>query len=305
MRLSAGLLLLWSLVAVVAAQDPASSYDAEIRRAREMRVTRLRTGDFSPLKKVRTHRLKDAGLMTIGSAPESDIRLEDPGVAPTHAVVEGLPDAPVLKQTGGRVSWTWNNEERPAWTLRPELGLRIGRFGILYYEDAAHRTRSLQVFDPEAPAMKAFRGLEFYPIDAKYRVTAEIRRTPPRRVSLLDSTGREQSWWIYGEARFAIDSAECVLELYTETLDEAQIQKQGFMVMFTDATSGKESYPSTRYVTIEGRTGSAVTIDFNRATTPPCDFSPLYSCPFPRPQNRLPIAIPAGEKWYSKNSDKR
>jgi len=122
-RLSSGGLLLWGVLAVVGAQDAASSYDADIRQAREMRVSRLRGGDFSPLKKVRSHPLKDAGRMTVGSAPASDIRLDDPGVAPTHAVVEGLPDAPVLKPVGGRVSWTWNNEERPVWILRQELAL--------------------------------------------------------------------------------------------------------------------------------------------------------------------------------------
>jgi hypothetical protein len=40
-------------------------------------------------------------------------------------------------------------------------------------------------------------------------------------------------------------------------------------------------------------------VDFNLARNPPCAFSAAYTCPLPRAQNRLPVAIRAGEKAYT------
>jgi uncharacterized protein (DUF1684 family) len=39
-------------------------------------------------------------------------------------------------------------------------------------------------------------------------------------------------------------------------------------------------------------------LDFNRAYNPYCAYNENYSCPIPPRENRLPIAITAGEKVY-------
>jgi uncharacterized protein (DUF1684 family) len=39
-------------------------------------------------------------------------------------------------------------------------------------------------------------------------------------------------------------------------------------------------------------------IDFNKAYNPPCAFTAFATCPLPPAQNRLTIAITAGEKKY-------
>jgi uncharacterized protein (DUF1684 family) len=44
-----------------------------------------------------------------------------------------------------------------------------------------------------------------------------------------------------------------------------------------------------------------VTIDFNQAYNPPCAFSSFATCPLPPAQNRLDLAIDAGEKAYTGN----
>jgi uncharacterized protein (DUF1684 family) len=41
----------------------------------------------------------------------------------------------------------------------------------------------------------------------------------------------------------------------------------------------------------------AITLDFNRAFTPPCGFSAHAICPLPPRQNILPFAVTAGELW--------
>jgi uncharacterized protein (DUF1684 family) len=43
-----------------------------------------------------------------------------------------------------------------------------------------------------------------------------------------------------------------------------------------------------------------VTLDFNQARNPPCAFTAFATCPLPPPENRLDLAITAGEKAYHK-----
>jgi uncharacterized protein len=68
--------------------------------------------------------------------------------------------------------------------------------------------------------------------------------------------------------------------------------------VFRDGTAGTETY-STRFLYADkaGARG-VVTLDFNRAYNPPCAYNPYTTCPLPPPENRLEIAIPAGEKLY-------
>ena len=40
-----------------------------------------------------------------------------------------------------------------------------------------------------------------------------------------------------------------------------------------------------------------VLLDFNRAYNPPCAVTPYATCPLAPKENRLPVAITAGEKF--------
>ena len=87
------------------------------------------------------------------------------------------------------------------------------------------------------------------------------------------------------------------------------MKRDGFMLMFTDETSGKETYPAGRYIYVdaprsEGKSSGTITVDFNKAFSPPCNYSPAFTCPFPGKRNRLPLAIRAGQKWYKDDATK-
>jgi uncharacterized protein len=69
------------------------------------------------------------------------------------------------------------------------------------------------------------------------------------------------------------------------------------MVLFTDATSGVTTYAANRALQIEAPdAGGAVTVDFNRAVNLPCAYTDFATCPLPPAENRLPVAVEAGEK---------
>ena len=68
-------------------------------------------------------------------------------------------------------------------------------------------------------------------------------------------------------------------------------------VLFTDATSGVTTYAANRSLPIaapapDGR----VVLDFNRAANLPCAYTEFATCPLPPAENRLPVAVEAGEQ---------
>jgi uncharacterized protein (DUF1684 family) len=65
--------------------------------------------------------------------------------------------------------------------------------------------------------------------------------------------------------------------------------------IFRDATSGHTTYGAGRFLYAEPPKDGRVLLDFNKAYSPPCAFTPYATCPLPPAQNRLPIAIEAGE----------
>jgi len=83
----------------------------------------------------------------------------------------------------------------------------------------------------------------------------------------------------------------------------------GLFLPFRDATSPHESYGSGRYlfdtikgsdflsvVNADGRT--QIVLDFNYAYNPSCAYNVRWVCPLAPPENRLRVAIRAGEMKY-------
>ena len=73
---------------------------------------------------------------------------------------------------------------------------------------------------------------------------------------------------------------------------------EALSILFTDRTTGKETYGAGRYLDLEPPQDGLYTVDFNRAYNPFCAYTGVYNCPIPPPENHLPVAIRAGEKTY-------
>ena len=69
-------------------------------------------------------------------------------------------------------------------------------------------------------------------------------------------------------------------------------------VLFTDATSGRTTYPACRSPTVGASRGrqQAVTLDFNRAVNLPCAYTDFATSPLPPAGNRLPVAVEASRR---------
>jgi uncharacterized protein (DUF1684 family) len=78
----------------------------------------------------------------------------------------------------------------------------------------------------------------------------------------------------------------------------------GLFIPFRDATNGVETYGAGRYLVDAAKsadlggdpaTGTLI-LDFNFSFQPSCAFDPRWACPLAPPENRLDLAIRAGER---------
>jgi uncharacterized protein (DUF1684 family) len=163
------------------------------------------------------------------------------------------------------------------------LGLRIHRVGDRYW---------LRVWDEDSPSRKAFAGAPFFPVDLAWRVAARLERfRQPKTCRVADMVGGEQQYAAPGRLAFRVAGRTYRLTPFLEP-GEADL-----WILFADSSNAAETYPAGRYLLVPppDSTGWTV-IDFNRAYSPPCAFTPYATCPLPPPENRLPLAVSAGEK---------
>jgi uncharacterized protein (DUF1684 family) len=79
----------------------------------------------------------------------------------------------------------------------------------------------------------------------------------------------------------------------------------GVFLPFRDQTNSRGSYGGGRYLldTIKhadlGQIGGRLVIDFNFAYNPSCAYNSRWQCPLAPAENRLPAAIPAGERDFA------
>ena len=82
----------------------------------------------------------------------------------------------------------------------------------------------------------------------------------------------------------------------TYKLDVSETKSGKLFIKFRDQTSGKETYPPSRYYYTEPvKKSGSVMIDFNYSYSPPCAFTEYATCIFAQPQNTLPFRVEAGE----------
>ena len=149
-----------------------------------------------------------------------------------------------------------------------------------------------------AKRQRGFDGLPFYDYDPSMRVLAEVRDTAAESLVIQGSAGESFAFTRFATARFEFLEEPVVLGLYW--LDA---YAGGLFVSFRDATSGSETYGACRYLLDTakgadlGADGGRLVLDFNFAYNPSCAYDPKWACPLAPPDNRLDVAIRAGERY--------
>jgi uncharacterized protein (DUF1684 family) len=83
--------------------------------------------------------------------------------------------------------------------------------------------------------------------------------------------------------------------LEADRLLEPGVGEKDISLFFQDATTGKESYSVGRYLDPQLQPDGRYILDFNMAYDPACAYSNHYNCPIPPKENRLSVALTAGQ----------
>ena len=169
------------------------------------------------------------------------------------------------------------------------------------YEDEItlyrHQKAEFYRNSPKSPFREqkvTFSYLDYYPVNISFRVKATyIPSQSLQKLSLATSTGTFDTLVVAGTASFNWEGEnQTLLVLSSNSLDE------NLFIPFQDATTGKSTYGAGRYLEVSRPDSKYIMLDFNKCYNPYCAYTEGYTCPFPPKENRLGIAIEAGEKTY-------
>ena len=166
----------------------------------------------------------------------------------------------------------------------------LGQLGVI---ERAGR-RALRVRHEQAPARMAFTGIDYWPADASWRVEGRfVAHQPGQTLDVASIVGGTEAMANPGVVEFERDGQAYRLQ----ALDDGA---GGLFLILADRTSGQGSYGAGRYLDAAAPdTDGRVVLDFNRAYNPPCAFTNYATCPLPPLENRLDLAITAGEKAHA------
>ena len=153
----------------------------------------------------------------------------------------------------------------------------------------------VRVKDTESRSRREFNGLEYYPIDTKWRLEARFEPyQPPKMISITNVLSMTDDEISPGALAFEVNGKTYRLDPILEK------GETDLFVMIADETTGPETYGAGRYIYVSPPDASGkVVLDFNKAYSPPCAFTNYATCPLPPRQNHLPFRVDAGEKKYT------
>ncbi|UNY97374.1 DUF1684 domain-containing protein [Zhouia spongiae] len=145
-----------------------------------------------------------------------------------------------------------------------------------------------------------FSGLDFFPVDTSYTVTAKLVFTPDAESFFMPTTtDRKTEEKLYAVAYFKVNGLSYSLNIYQSMeLLRTDEYKDYLFLPFADQTNGRTTYGGGRYIDLRVPEGDEIVIDFNKAYNPYCAYNKKYSCPIVPKENSLPLAVMAGVKKF-------
>jgi uncharacterized protein len=146
--------------------------------------------------------------------------------------------------------------------------------------------------DNQSALRKTFAGLRWYPPREEWRIQAAfVPYAVPIKLKMDTIVGETEAMDSPGYVTFDLAGKTHRLE--------AASQKNGTLwIVFRDGTSGRMTHGGARQLYADPPKQGSVVLDFNKAVNLPCAYIPFATCPLAPAQNRLKIAIEAGEMKY-------
>lgn len=160
--------------------------------------------------------------------------------------------------------------------------------GYRRQKDQFYKTSPQSPLTPEQ--QDKFQGLRYFEHDPALNLVVDAERLTGDVVYLETTSGDSRQYRRYARFNFEVDGESAALTIY-ET-------PHGFFMPFIDASD--DTYGGGRYLEPELLDETPDTarfeVDFNLAYSPYCAFGDGWSCPLVPLENRVKVAINAGEK---------
>jgi uncharacterized protein (DUF1684 family) len=148
---------------------------------------------------------------------------------------------------------------------------------------------ALRLRDLNHPNLQNFTPTPTFDYNPAFRFTAKLVPRFNQTLEIPNVLGQLINWKVIGVLQFEREGQQVELLV----LDELG----KLFILFSDETSALETYPTGRYLYVNPPDGKGMTtLDFNYSYNPPCAYTEFATCPIPPKSNRLPFAVPAGEK---------
>lgn len=215
------------------------------------------------------------GPQTVGAAPDNQIQLST-GPAYLGTLLPGAAGYSFQSQSGTQPFQT--KPDTPPQLRLPPFLLEI---------HTADDQPALRVRDLTKPRQVS---LAYFPTNAAWIIRARWQTLNAPIVQPIDQRGGASTTiTLTHTAHFTHDG-------HAVTLLATHWKGGKPMFVIRDQTSGRETYAASRFLIGEDATDAEITLDFNRAFTPPCGFTDFAICPLPPRENILPFRIEAGER---------
>ena len=273
-----------------AAQPPASAYVKTVEAWRTQRDAELRADD-GWLTLVGLHWLME-GPNEMGSDPACAVPLPN-GTAPFHLGLLTLAKGIVTFEPAPDTAALINGKLAVRQIMRPQPGaydvLMNGSLTLFVIKRGDRY--GVRVRNRDNPARRTFAGTHWFPVNDTWRVTARfVPHATPTSIMIANVLGAVEPWPSPGVAVFTLDGKEYRLHAVLDGADAHEL-----FFIFRDLTTGHDTYGGGRFLYAEMPKDGTVVLDFIKADSPPCAFTPFATCPLPPKENALPVRIEAGE----------
>jgi uncharacterized protein (DUF1684 family) len=288
-----------------AAPDPAKQWQQKINTWRAQREKELDAPD-GWLSLIGLEWLKNGGN-SFGAAADNSIQVKD--VAPSHfglltvsgatiqllAPPDGFPAGFEIDHKPARETQLSTDAEKPSTLTWRGITMVILQRGDRY---------ALRIKDSNAPTRTSFNGLHWYAPDLHYAVEAKWIPYPAGHTEKIPTIiGTTLTLPAPGLAEFTFDGKTYRLEPVLEDPHDTTL----FFIL-RDETSKTTTYEAARFLRTPfpdhglDKPGTLI-LDFNQLYNPPCAYTPYATCPLPPAQNRLTVALEAGEQRYTAHEE--
>lgn len=292
-----------AIVALTAAMSlriaAAENLQDEYARIADWRAKRLAslTSETGWLTPIALYWLKD-GENSFGRASDRAFSVDAAALAA---------DTGAFVLTDGRVRYVAHASKAMTYLGKPVTSLDLvsdvdekptelvaGSLHFMLIERAGHL--GIRVRDSVSPNRLQFKGLQYFPFRADWHIQAHFEPyVPERRIPIVNILGMTEEMTSPGAIVFEREGRSWRLDAMLEAPGDREL-----FVMFSDATSGKQTYGAGRFLYVGLPNADRIEVDFNEAFNPPCAFTDFATCPLPPQQNQLALAIDAGELKYER-----